>query len=121
MTVAPSTPRDADRLARGVAAGVLVALASIGAGVSAWSGRTAPTILATGDAPAVSPTIDLNTATPAQLEALPMIGPKRAEAIVADRARRGPFRSVEDLDRVHGIGPRTVERLRPFVTATPGD
>ena len=46
------------------------------------------------------------------LDLLPGIGPVRAEAIARDRARRGPFASVEDLTRVEGIGPGTVERLR---------
>jgi competence ComEA-like helix-hairpin-helix protein len=35
-----------------------------------------------------------------------------AERIVADRERRGPFRHLEELMRVHGVGPRTVERIR---------
>jgi len=112
--------RDRDRIARAAAAGVLVVLALIGAGASVWSGRSAPGSALAVSEP-VSPVIDLNAATASQLEALPMIGPKRAESIVADRAKRGPFKSVDDLDRVHGIGPRTVERLRPFVTVTSGD
>lgn len=61
--------------------------------------------------------LDLNTATAAELELLPRIGPALAGRIATDRAARGPFRSVDDLDRVPGIGPRTVERLRPFVLA----
>lgn len=60
-------------------------------------------------------TLDVNSATAADLELLPGIGPALAQRIVDDRARSGPFRTVEDLDRVRGIGPRTVERLRPFV------
>lgn len=60
-------------------------------------------------------TLDVNTATAADLELLPGIGPALAQRIVDDRARSGPFRTLEDLDRVRGIGPRTVERLRPFV------
>ena len=38
-----------------------------------------------------------------------------AEAIVLERVRNGPFRRIEDLDRVDGLGPETVEELRPFV------
>jgi competence protein ComEA len=59
--------------------------------------------------------IDVNTATAAQLQTLPGIGPKMAERILDARARQ-PFRTVEDLRRVSGIGPKTLERLRPLVT-----
>lgn len=58
--------------------------------------------------------VAINTATQAELERLPGIGPSLAAKIVADRAAKGPFRSVDDLDRVAGIGPATVERLRPM-------
>jgi len=60
--------------------------------------------------------VDVNLATAAELEALPGIGPGLAARIVADRARAGPFGSVEALDRVRGIGPATVARLRDLVT-----
>jgi competence ComEA-like helix-hairpin-helix protein len=59
--------------------------------------------------------IDLNTADAASLTGLPGIGPVRAAAIVAERQRRGRFRDVADLLHVRGIGPVTVDRLRPFV------
>lgn len=66
-----------------------------------------------GEAP-----IDLNRATAVQLQALPGIGPALASRIVADRARR-PFRRVEDLQRVSGIGPKTLSALRPRVSVGP--
>jgi competence ComEA-like helix-hairpin-helix protein len=54
----------------------------------------------------------LNTASAADLEALPGIGPALAQAIVNERAQGGPFRSLEDLrSRVRGIGPRLLETL----------
>ncbi len=56
--------------------------------------------------------LSLNGASAEELAQLPGIGPVRAEAIVADRRRRGPFRRIEDLERVPGIGSATVERLR---------
>ena len=59
--------------------------------------------------------LDLNKASAGELMALPGIGEKRARAIVAWRDANGPFRSVNDLDQVRGIGPATLERLRPFV------
>ncbi len=66
-----------------------------------------------------SSAIDLNSASAASLEALPGVGPKRAAAIVAHRAANGPFRAVDDLDAVAGIGARTLDRLRPFLFVPP--
>ena len=60
--------------------------------------------------------INLNTATASQLETLDGIGPKLAQRIIDDREANGPFASVDDLDRVSGIGPATVENLCDFVT-----
>ena len=74
----------------------------------------APTAAPTVTAPA-APTagkINVNTATQAQLETLPRIGPVTAQAIIAGR----PYSSIEDLDRVPRIGPKTIENLRPLVT-----
>lgn len=72
------------------------------------------------DAPVVSRgTLDLNAATVSDLERLPGIGPKMAERIVRYRERMGPFRSVDDLTKVRGIGARTLEKLRPMVTVEP--
>jgi competence protein ComEA len=62
--------------------------------------------------------LDPNRADAAALEALPGIGPARAAAIVAERDRR-PFASLDALTRVHGIGPRTVDRLRPWLEIAP--
>jgi competence protein ComEA len=59
--------------------------------------------------------VDLNSASVAELSALPGIGPMRAEAIVLDRIRRGWFRSIEDLDRIDGIGLGTLDQVRTFV------
>lgn len=59
--------------------------------------------------------IDLNEAPPELLEQLPGVGPAKAQAIAALREERGGFRRVEELADVRGIGPRTVEKLRPLV------
>lgn len=64
-------------------------------------------------------TLDINTATAEQLQLLPGIGPSRAAAIVEDRTSRGRFLTVEDLARVSGIGPVTVEGVRPYVRIAP--
>ena len=60
--------------------------------------------------------VDLNTATQAQLEELPGIGPTYAQAIIAERQRRGGFHSVNDLRSVHGIGDKRFAELAPLVT-----
>ena len=60
--------------------------------------------------------VNLNTATQAQLEALPGIGPSLAQAIIQERDREGGFHSVEDLRRVRGIGDVRFAQLRPLVT-----
>ena len=60
--------------------------------------------------------MDVNAATAEELELLPRIGPVLAGRVVADREANGPFRSVNDLRRVRGIGPATVEGLAPLAT-----
>lgn len=61
------------------------------------------------------PLIDLNGATPEELEQLPGIGPTRAHAIVEHRQAH-PFKKIDELTKVKGIGRKTFSRLRPLVT-----
>jgi competence protein ComEA len=63
--------------------------------------------------------VDLNTATAAQLEALPGIGSTLAGRIVAYRESHGRFRSVDDLKQIQNMRAATIEQLRGRVTATP--
>jgi len=60
--------------------------------------------------------VDLNNATAIQLDALPGIGPATAAAIIAYRTQHGPFRTVDALGDVKGIGTGKLEQLRPLVT-----
>lgn len=60
--------------------------------------------------------VNLNSASVAELETLPGVGPVTAEAIVEWRTRHGGFSAVEDLLEVHGIGEVTLERLAALVT-----
>ena len=60
--------------------------------------------------------IDINTATQAELEKLPRIGPKMAQRILDYRAQRGGFREVEELMRVKGIGEKTYAGLHDKIT-----
>jgi len=63
--------------------------------------------------------INLNTATIAQLETLPGIGPNTAKAIVDFRSHSGRFQRVEDLLAIKGISKSKLEKLRPYVTVGP--
>jgi competence protein ComEA len=71
------------------------------------------------DADAASQTngvVNLNTASAAELERLPRVGPARAQAILALRAKLTQFAKVEQLLRVKGIGRATFRKLRPMLT-----
>jgi competence protein ComEA len=59
--------------------------------------------------------VDVNRAGRAGLEALPGIGPALAGRIVTDRQETGPYAHVDDLLRVRGIGPATLDRIRPLI------
>lgn len=59
--------------------------------------------------------IDLNQASWVELMQLPGIGQTLAERILEHRDQHGPFQSVDDLDNVKGIGPKTLEKLRPWL------
>jgi DNA uptake protein ComE-like DNA-binding protein len=65
--------------------------------------------------------IDPATASRADWDRLPGIGPRLAEAIVAHRAAAGGLRGPEDLLAVHGIGPRTLDRVSPYLVWPEGE
>jgi len=60
--------------------------------------------------------VDINRAEAAELSQLPVIGPALAKRIVEHRGVHGRFRTVDDLRRVKGIGPKTLEAIRPHVS-----
>jgi competence protein ComEA len=68
--------------------------------------------------PAVAPLINLNTATAAELEKLPGVGARMAERIVAHREKNGPFKKIEELMNVQGIGEKSFLNLRAQITVT---
>lgn len=92
----------AGRTASGAADAVLVPM----------SVSTAPVQSAAGEK------LDLNTATAAQLEALPGIGEKLAQRIIAYRAANGPFEDADNIMEVPGIGAGKYEQIRDSVTVT---
>ena len=68
-------------------------------------------------APATAPAqVNVNTATVAELQLLPRIGPALAQRIVEFRTANGPFKAPQELVRVKGIGERSFELLKPYVT-----
>jgi competence protein ComEA len=60
--------------------------------------------------------VNINTASAAQLDTLPGIGPSKAAAIIDYRATHGPFVKTEDIVNVKGIGPTTYANLKEFIT-----
>lgn len=60
--------------------------------------------------------VDVNSADASALESLPGIGPSKAQAIIAWRTANGPFKSLDDLDQVDGIGPSTLANLKDQVS-----
>ena len=83
-----------------------IADGSGGAGVGASAG---------GGATSAAGTVDINSATLSDLDALPGVGPSTAQAIIDYRVANGPFASVDDLLNVRGIGPSKLAAMRARV------
>jgi competence protein ComEA len=66
--------------------------------------------------PAATQVVNVNSATAAQFEALPGIGPSMAQRIVSYREKNGPFKKLEDLMNVQGIGEKSFLKLRPYLS-----
>jgi len=95
-----------------IAAAAVLALGAI----HLWPARRADPVVRRTERP--RPRVDLNAAAAWELEMLPGIGPARAARIVRHRSEHGPFRRIEDLRDVPGIGDRTIEALRSHVTVS---
>ena len=93
---------------------VLVDGEQIVVGVPAPAGL--PSSTTSGLPPAAGSLVNLNTATEAELEALPEVGPVTAQSILAWRDQHGGFTDVNELLEVDGIGDATLQQLLPFVT-----
>ncbi len=104
--------RSARLPSRTACSGIAILLLALNLFILADIPPTAATPLKTSD---IQRLIDINQADGESLQILPGIGPKRAEAIISEREANGPFTSLKDLQRVRGIGPRTAERIAPFI------
>jgi competence protein ComEA len=109
----PDADLDRLNLAAKVVDGQRVAVAKIGAPAPV---ETPPSGAAPGSPAAASGPLDLNTATQAQLEELPGIGPTLAAAIIAERDERGGFRDVAELQDVRGIGELRYADIKDLVS-----
>jgi competence protein ComEA len=84
---------------------------------AAAAGAASGSAPAGGGAPgAPGAPLNLNTATPEQLDQLDGVGPATAQKIVAYRQSHGGFRSIAELDQVPGIGPKRLAALKPLLT-----
>lgn len=63
--------------------------------------------------------ININTATAAEMEALPRVGPKVAQRIIDYRTQHGNFKRVEEIMKVQGIGEKIFAQLRDLITVGP--
>ncbi|PPH95024.1 helix-hairpin-helix domain-containing protein [Rathayibacter sp. AY1D5] len=108
-----SAERAAVNLARRLVDGEQIVVPAVGAAPAAAG--AAPGGSAPGGASAAGSVLSLSTATAAQLEELPEIGPATAKKIVAHREANGPFSSVDQLLEVPGIGEKTLAAFRDQV------
>jgi competence protein ComEA len=70
-------------------------------------------------APAVSTPVNLNTATAADLQALPGVGAATARLIIEHREKNGGFKKIEELMNIKGIGEKSFLKLKPMVIVSP--
>jgi competence protein ComEA len=99
----------------------IVALAAIPAAAQQSSPKTekpASAAKAGKSLPTAVAVVNLNTASQAQLESLPGVGPKVAERILEYRQKNGQFKKIEDLMNVQGIGEKSFLKLKPLLTVT---
>ena len=103
--------------------GTVIVLAQSTPGTSAMPGKAGTAAEqgkpAMGAVPGKAALVNINSADEAQLTALQGIGPTKAKAITQYRQEHGPFKTVDDLKKVSGIGEKTLAALKPFITVGP--
>ena len=97
-----------------VGTGIVLVIVNAARGVERLWGRSEVAVAEPGDALPPPAKINVNAAPDYELSMLPGIGPKTAQAIIRNRQQHGPFASLDDMTRVSGIGPATVEAIRPY-------
>ena len=102
-------------MSRVLVAGLVIALGGAAQTAVAQDAAARSTTAAAASAP-----LNLNSASVAQLEALPGIGRAMAERIVEYRQKNGAFKKAEDLMNVRGIGEKNFLKLKPLVTVGVG-
>ncbi len=119
VTAAGGLRGDADpermNLAASLQDGQRVVVPVVGQEPPAEIGGTSGSVAGGAAGGADSSPIDLNRATAQELESLPGVGPATAASIVAHREKEGPFRTVDDLLDVRGIGEAKLESMRDLV------
>ena len=91
--------------------GILVAVLAMAPSAHAQTKKASAKATATAASP-----VNLNTATPAQLETLPGIGAAAARRILEYRQKNGAFKKIEELMNVKGIGEKSFLKLKPLIT-----
>jgi competence protein ComEA len=121
-TEQPKSPRLVLRRMDQAVTGALTAVSLVAIlGWCAWQGRLRGRLIDIERAEpiAIDFKIDVNKADWPELALMPNIGEQLAKRIVTDRAERGHFRDHSDLLRVRGVGPRTLESMKPFLLPLP--
>jgi competence protein ComEA len=96
-------------------------LFSLGMVLIAFLAGASPALAAQGKAKAkaaapITTPVNINTATTAQLEALPGVGARTAQLIVEQRQKNGGFKKIEELMNIKGIGEKSFLKLKPMIT-----
>ena len=95
---------------------LVVVAAAIAALPAVVAAQDKPAATRTAARPAPAAAVNINTASAAELEALPGIGAAMAARIVEYRQKNGPFKKIEDLMNVRGLGEKNFLKLKPQLT-----
>lgn len=97
---------------------LILMFVSLGTGFAAQKSSAAAVDQAVAGTSIAIEKIDINNADEEMLTTLPGVGPKTATRINDYRKANGPFRSVDDLLNIKGIGPKVLDKLKPHITVS---